>query len=164
MSLSRWIAMAAAVLAIGWYTLRDDGRNAAGIGPEGVSINADDPKQVKIGHKVYADNCASCHGANLEGQPNWKTRNANGRLPAPPHDASGHTWHHPDTMLFAITKYGTAAVLGQPVETDMPVFNGVLDDREIAAVLAYIKSTWPADIRAKHDELNARARKAAAKQ
>jgi hypothetical protein len=46
-------------------------------------------------------------GANLEGQPNWKERQANGRLPAPPHDASGHTWHHPDAQLFGITKQGS---------------------------------------------------------
>lgn len=156
--------MAAAVLVIGWYTLRDDGRNPAGIGPEGVIIDADDPKQVKIGRKVYADNCASCHGANLEGQPDWQTRTADGRMPAPPHDASGHTWHHPDTVLFAVTKYGSAAVSGQPVQSNMPIFNGVLGDREIAAVLAYIKSTWPAEIRAKHDALNERARAAAAKE
>ena len=48
---------------------------------------------VKEGKKVYRTYCAVCHGKNLEGQPNWETFGADGRLPAPPHDESGHTWH-----------------------------------------------------------------------
>src|SRR3712207_630865 len=50
--------------------------------------------QVALGRQVYAANCASCHGANLEGQPNWQQDLPAGGRPAPPHDASGHTWHH----------------------------------------------------------------------
>jgi Cytochrome c, mono- and diheme variants len=94
------------------------------------------------GRQVYVDYCASCHGANLEGQPNWKQRLPTGRLPAPPHDATGHTWHHSDRQLFRIVKEGPAAMM-PGYETDMPGFGAVLDDGEIAAVLDYIKSTWP---------------------
>lgn len=65
--------------------------------------------QVDTGRRLYAAHCAACHGANLEGQANWRTRLANGRLPAPPHDASGHTWHHSDQVLLDITKKGPAA-------------------------------------------------------
>ncbi|WP_353937965.1 cytochrome c [uncultured Sulfitobacter sp.] len=60
--------------------------------------------QVMAGQQLYADNCASCHGASLEGQPDWRRRLDTGRMPAPPHDDSGHTWHHSDRMLFQITK------------------------------------------------------------
>lgn len=95
------------------------------------------------GRQIYADQCAACHGADLEGQPDWRTRLASGRLPAPPHDESGHTWHHPDEVLFRIVKEGTAAVVGGGYESDMPGFAGVLNDAEIRAVLDYIKSTWP---------------------
>ncbi len=31
--------------------------------------------------------------------------------------------------------------------TDMPAFQGSLSDEEIWAVLAYVKSTWPAEAR-----------------
>ncbi len=160
MSLSRWVAVAAAVLAIGWYTLYDYPHPADGIGPTGVVIDADDPVLVAEGHQVYAGHCASCHGSNLEGEADWRSRDAGGRLRAPPHDQNGHTWHHPDAALFAITKYGASAVIGQPVETEMPIFNDVLTDREIAAALAYIKSHWPPEIQAKHDALNEKARAA----
>lgn len=94
------------------------------------------------GSQIYLDHCASCHGANLEGQPNWKQRLPTGRLPAPPHDATGHTWHHSNRQLFRIVKEGPAAMM-PGYETDMPGFGAVLDYGEIAAVLDYIKSTWP---------------------
>ena len=43
------------------------------------------------GAQLYAENCASCHGANLEGQADWRSPGPDGRLPAPPHDETGHT-------------------------------------------------------------------------
>ncbi|MCA0871421.1 cytochrome c [Seohaeicola saemankumensis] len=95
------------------------------------------------GAAVYIEACASCHGAKLEGQPDWRSPGPNGRLPAPPHDETGHTWHHPDDVLFSIVKEGTAAVVGGGYESDMPGFGSDLSDAEIHAVLAYIKSTWP---------------------
>lgn len=114
-----------------------------------------DAKQVAQGKQVYADHCAACHGAGLEGQPNWRERRPDGKLPAPPHDASGHTWHHPDAQLFDITKRGTAAIAGPGYLTDMREFGSLLSDAEIWAALAYIKSTWPPEIRARHDRMNA---------
>lgn len=115
----------------------------------------DDPAAVARGEEIYTAQCAACHGAALEGQPDWRSPAANGRLPAPPHDETGHTWHHPDPQLFLITKYGTAALVGGNYESDMPGFEDVLSDQEILEVLAYIKSTWPENIRARHTEMNA---------
>lgn len=103
----------------------------------------DDVAQVAQGKAVYARQCASCHGVRLEGQADWRSRKPDGRLPAPPHDASGHTWHHPDADLFKITKQGIAAFAPVGYESDMPAFGGVLSDAEIWAVLAYIKGSWP---------------------
>lgn len=102
-------------------------------------------RMVDIGRRIYGAECASCHGVNLEGQPNWQARLANGKLPAPPHDVSGHTWHHSDRFLFDITKRGPAAY-PDGYSTDMPAFGGRLSDEQIAAVLSFIKSTWPGDI------------------
>jgi len=126
--------------------------------PPGTRLLPDDAATVALGRKVYDAQCAACHGAQLQGQPNWRERDSAGRLPAPPHDAKGHTWHHPDEVLFRITKLGVAkaANLKDYVST-MPAYEGVLGDAEIVAVLSYIKSQWPADIRRKHDELNASA-------
>ena len=98
---------------------------------------------VSQGRQIYSDQCAACHGTDLEGQPDWRSPLPSGRLPAPPHDASGHTWHHPDDVLFRIVREGTAAVVGGGYESDMPGFADVLSDADIRAVLDYIKSTWP---------------------
>lgn len=113
-----------------------------------------DPAQLALGGKLYAEHCASCHGAKLEGQPNWRKRLPNGRFPAPPHDDSGHTWHHPDEVLIGITKYGLVSPYGPPgYESDMPAFGGKLSDGEIRAVLAYIESHWSADVRKLRGEM-----------
>jgi mono/diheme cytochrome c family protein len=114
-----------------------------------------DPEAVAHGAEVYAAACASCHGADLQGQPDWRSPGPDGLLPAPPHDPTGHTWHHPDSVLFQITKYGTEAVVRGGYRSAMAGFGDVLSDSDIVAVLAYIKSTWPPRIRAIHDQVNA---------
>jgi mono/diheme cytochrome c family protein len=121
----------------------------------GVRLRPDDAATVALGRKVYDAHCASCHGARLQGQPNWQQRDAQGRLPAPPHDATGHTWHHPDEMLFRITKLGVAKAANlQGYDSAMPAYESTLSDEEIIAALSWIKSQWPAEIRRRHDELN----------
>ena len=108
---------------------------------------------VAAGQALYARNCAVCHGINLEGQANWQTALPNGSYPAPPHDASGHTWHHSDEYLIAVTLYGGAAVTGTPTNA-MPAYQGILSETDVKAILAYIKSTWPEEIRAQQATLN----------
>ena len=125
-------------------------------------LKPDDARLLAIGEKVYVSHCAACHGAQLEGQPEWRTRGADGRLPAPPHDASGHTWHHADEVLFNITKQGVAVVAKMPdYQSAMPVYQGVLSDEQIVAVLSWIKSRWPPSARERQDLINAEHRKAA---
>ena len=142
---------AAAFAAIAAGIFLGAGRGAA----PAYRLRTDDAAVKTLGHRVYAAQCAACHGARLEGQPNWRERGPDGRLPAPPHDASGHTWHHPDEVLFRITKYGVAKVAGlKDYASAMPVYEGVLSDEEIVAVLSWIKAQWPAGIQARHDELN----------
>ncbi len=119
-----------------------------------------DPKQVALGERVYAAQCASCHGARLEGQADWRSRRPDGSLPAPPHDDTGHTWHHADFQLFEMVKRGSAAYAVPGFRGTMPAYAAVLGDDEIWAVLAYIKSRWPATIRARQESINARANKA----
>ncbi|WP_439604235.1 c-type cytochrome [Shinella sp.] len=100
------------------------------------------------GRNLYAVHCASCHGRDLEGQPNWQVRNADGLLPAPPHDELAHTWHHDRDLLVAITKYGVAEAADlEDYRSAMPAFDDVLDDDEIEAVIDWIASTWPNEIR-----------------
>ncbi len=111
---------------------------------------------VADGRSLYAEHCASCHGAHLEGQSRRTEGGALVSQPlAPPHNASGHTWQHPDFVLLLLTKIGAAAELCRPLdERLMPKFEHMLTDDEIVAILSYIKSTWPDYIRAQQDSIN----------
>ncbi|MBL8095989.1 MAG: cytochrome c [Anaerolineales bacterium] len=95
-------------------------------------------ERVAAGEGLYAQSCAACHGAALEGAPNWKVRLANGSLPPPPHDATGHTWHHADEQLLSIVVQG-----GDPAYNGvMPGFAASLTIEQMTATLDFIKSRW----------------------
>lgn len=132
------VALAAGIAWVVWP--------AQGQGP----LEAPTPSALAQGAELYAANCASCHGASLEGEENWRLPGPDGRLPAPPHDETGHTWHHGDDLLFAYTKYGGEDLMarrGIAFRSGMPGFGDVLSDEEIRLTLEFIKSTWPEEIR-----------------
>ena len=146
-----------AVFVFGGLTLIAIGAVAAWwwSGSPGGGADPNNPEQVELGKSVYAANCASCHGVRLEGQPDWRRRKPDGRLPAPPHDETGHTWHHADDQLFSMTKNGMKPPLApEGYESDMPAFDDALSDEEIWAALAFIKSTWPIMARKTQNRIN----------
>ena len=97
-----------------------------------------DPQRVADGAALYAQSCAACHGAELQGGADWKVRLPNGALPPPPHDDAGHTWHHPDPVLLSIIANG-----GDPAYNGvMPGFAVTLTPDQMAAILDFIKSRW----------------------
>jgi mono/diheme cytochrome c family protein len=126
----------------------------------GCGEPATDPARIALGGKIYTQHCAACHGAKLEGQPDWRAKLPNGRMPAPPHDDSGHTWHHADEVLFGITKHGLVPPYAPAgYESDMPAFGGTLSDAQIRAVLAYIESHWSPEVLKARAEMIAHARR-----
>ena len=131
---------------------------ASSAGSKPAYIDPSDKALVTDGKHIYARECASCHGATLEGEPNWRMRKANGRLPAPPHDATGHTWHHADALLIEITKNGLVPGISAPegYVSDMPAYKATLSDHDIRAVLAYIKSSWPEHALARQKQITLR--------
>ena len=107
-----------------------------------------DPDEITLGQDVYAINCAECHGVNLEGEQNWQQQNEDNSFRPPPHDASGHTWHHSDRILRESIELGGARFPDNIGGTsNMPAFGDTLTEEEITAVLIYIKSTWSEDLR-----------------
>jgi len=94
-------------------------------------------ERVSAGESVYAQHCSSCHGP-VDGQPVIEG--------APPHGDSGHTWHHPDRLLFQW-------ILDKPpLATTMPAFRGVLSDDQVLDVMAYIKDSWLPEIQDRQNE------------
>ena len=133
------ISSAIIVVVIGAYFITNTGING--------SADADNPEQMALGKRLYAEYCASCHGANLEGQKNWRQPLPEGGLPALPHDQSGHTWHHHDKLLFDYTQRGGQVIAPKGFKSNMPGFGknfeSSLSDGDIWVILAFIKSSWP---------------------
>ena len=113
------------------------------------------PEIVALGKTVYLDQCAACHGVNLEGQVGWQDQRVDGMRLAPPHDETGHTWHHADELLFLLTKNGINSMLSKPYPNNMPVYQDILTDEEIFVALSYIKSQWAPEVQRIHDDINA---------
>ena len=133
-----WLALTAvsALALAGWW-------NAFGPGAALPALSAANASQLELGGQLYRQHCAACHGDRLQGQTDWRRRKPDGRLPAPPHDDSGHTWHHPDAVLMSIVRDGLRPPNAPPgYQSDMPAYRGQLDDQQIWAVLAYIASQW----------------------
>lgn len=116
--------------------------------------DASDIDAVNAGQPLYAIHCASCHGDNLQGQPDWRVAKTDGTLPAPPHDDSGHTWHHPDALLFNYTKQGGQAIAPEGFTSAMPAFGETLSDSEIWAILSFIKSRWSLQAQIRQGRMN----------
>ncbi|MBE2269469.1 MAG: cytochrome c [Anaerolinea sp.] len=127
--------------------------------PATVIVNGTtfDTEQVTQGQQLYAQYCASCHGANGEGQfptaPN--ERDATGRLGAPPHNGNGHTWHHGDTLLVEYVRNGGVSLTDPANWYPMPAFGEQLNDEQIMLTLAYIKTFWSDEQRTRQMQVTA---------
>ena len=93
------------------------------------------------GGKIFRKNCAACHGPLGQGRPGWYKPDANGKYPPPPLNGTGHTWHHSTKILKEIISNGTGRLGG-----NMPAWKDKLSDKEIDAVLEWIKAQWPDNV------------------
>ena len=130
----------------------------------GVSLISQTVVAGNDGATLYQRYCAACHGVNLEGEANWRQHKADGNLPAPPHDDSGHTWHHPDELLFNYVKYGGQKALQMLGATwakpsPMPGFSAQMNDEQIWQVLNYIKSHWSEPARQRQQSITQQSQK-----
>ncbi len=148
------VAFLLVALLIGIAAWAALGRSSAG----GRASNGGSPERASVarGAALYATNCASCHGAKGEGEANWKSPNPDGTYPSPPHDASGHTWHHSDRALIEIIRDGGARYESATFKSRMQPWGDRLSDEEMQAVLAYLKTFWGPRERQFQAEVSAR--------
>jgi mono/diheme cytochrome c family protein len=111
-----------------------------------------DSESVKSGRAIYGQYCASCHGANAQGAPDWQERDERGELPAPPHNAEGHTWRHSDAMLNEMVSKGWRDPFNKTKRLTMPAFGDVLSAEQIRAVITYLKTLWTPEQRSFQSE------------
>lgn len=107
---------------------------------------------VKSGRAVYEQYCASCHGANAQGAPNWQERDQHGEIPAPPHDTEGHTWRHSDAELYHMVDKGWRDPFNKTERLTMPAFGEVLSPQQIRDVITYLKTLWTPEQRSFQSE------------
>jgi mono/diheme cytochrome c family protein len=86
------------------------------------------------GAHTYATRCASCHGLDGKGQPEWM----------PPLAGATSALARESASAINITLNGSQRVVaaGVPDAYRMPAFREQLSDQEIAEVLSYMRSTW----------------------
>ncbi|WP_165982512.1 c-type cytochrome [Dankookia rubra] len=101
--------------------------------------------ELSRGARIYAEECADCHGASLQG----RVAGPPGQR-IPPLDATGHAWQHADAELLRLVVRGSNPGAGSA----MPAFDGRLAPAEVEAVLTYVKSHWPARFRERQAALN----------
>ncbi len=94
---------------------------------------ADQPA-MKIGAKIYADECAGCHAANGKGSAGL----------FPPLAGSAIVQQIDPTSLLHVVLRGARSVATDraPTASAMPQFAWLLKDDEVAAVLTYIRNSW----------------------
>lgn len=84
-----------------------------------VAELASDPKALEIGHGVFANNCAACHGSAARGAPGYPNLT----------DGDWLFGGDPDTVIKTVTDGRTAA---------MPPWGAVLGDDGVEAVANYV--------------------------
>lgn len=100
---------------------------------------ADEAASVEVGAELYQAHCEDCHGGATGGEIS--------DIP-PPHNAHGHTWHHPDCQLIDITLRGLPERPGLPEGVGtMPAFEDQLTEEQVESILAFIKTWWTEDQR-----------------
>lgn len=119
-----------------------------------TAVHADWQDEVLVaqGHKLYRENCAFCHGDSLEGQAGWDGDFPSGNRPALPLDGSAPIWRLSDDDIFDVVKYGGQPFSPRSYKNNMPGFEIQLADPGIWALVAFMKSRWPEDIRQRQAE------------
>jgi mono/diheme cytochrome c family protein len=160
----RWILYVAAFIGFGllttgagywWFIQQAEGTILDG-NVSGDPAQNLDPQQVARGEALYQGNCLQCHGVRGEGNPNWRQQNSDDTYPPPPHDSTGHTWHHADGLLYRIVRDGGTIYETPGFKSAMPAFGDRLNEDEIRAVIAYLKNLWEPEHRASQADVSLR--------
>lgn len=114
--------------------------------PERIATISADPT-LQTGERLYYTYCAHCHGYTGEGQPESSAELtlSLGLDIVPPHNATGHTWQHPDQLLMEVIRVGIPNPLNH---FPMLGYQEQLTDDEIMAILEFIKLWWTDEQRA----------------
>lgn len=98
---------------------------------------APDAKSVAAGKKLYIKYCQACHQKDGVGEPSIpRYIRLQGYITAMPLNQSSHAWHHGDKQLVKMILEGSRRT------KRMPAWKGVLSEKQVHKIVAYIKSLW----------------------
>lgn len=100
------------------------------LGPSGGAAGFD----AKKGAALFANNCASCHGAEGKGMPG-----AFPPLAGDPMVNAANPRAHIGTVLHGLSG---KVINGQKYEAEMPAFADQLSDQQMADIIDYERSSW----------------------
>src|SRR5258708_3666972 len=98
-----------------------------------IARAGDEAPSLDPGRAIYQQYCASCHGADAQGASHWQERDEHGELPAPPHDAEGHTWRHSDADLYQMVNKGWRDPSNNTTRHTMPASGDLLSPNHLHA-------------------------------
>ena len=95
---------------------------------------AESDPAMTLGSKIYADECSACHAPDGKGQP--------GLFPSLAQSSAVQSTD--PTSLLRVVLYGSRSVATEraPTAPGMPSFGWLLNDRQAAAVVTYIRNSW----------------------
>lgn len=122
----------------GWRMDIYDAAPGLGRGGSAGSVEREQPQMdpVELGKRIYV-NCRACHQSNGQGvEGNY-----------PPLDGSEWVAGPPETLVRIVLDglQGPVEVAGQTYDSEMPGWRSSLDDRQVAAVLTYVRQAWSND-------------------
>jgi mono/diheme cytochrome c family protein len=103
-------------------------------GQENSPPAAADAAVLKIGGKIYADECSACHGRDGKGTP--------GLFPALAGSPAVRQDDPASLMRVVLRGARSAATDKAPTGAAMPSFGWLLDDEQVADLLTYVRNTW----------------------
>lgn len=101
---------------------------------EKVKAAAPDAGMMKLGGRIYADECSGCHASNGQG--------ASGLFPALASSAAVQQTDATSLMRIVLRGARSAGTDRAPTAPAMPSFGWLLSDDEVAAVLTYVRNSW----------------------
>lgn len=108
---------------------------------------------LSTGQQLYQKHCANCHGADAEGDPNWRQLGSGGRIRPPPLNGTGHTWHHPLLALIDVIMNGSPRE-----QANMPAWRERFSSEEVFAVIAWFQSHWSDEVYSEWEIIDQRFR------
>ncbi|MFV0415893.1 MAG: c-type cytochrome [Chthoniobacterales bacterium] len=103
------------------------------------SGDAISPETIALGKRLFSQNCVVCHQANGEGLPG-----AFPSLVGSEWVSTGQDWHGDNHLVKVVLNgmFGPVTVKGETFNSAMTPWKDLLDDKQIAAILTYVRNEW----------------------